>query len=42
MKKKGLSATQDYDDAGTDVLKCKRSGTILPLAEGGKILLVKL
>jgi hypothetical protein len=42
MKKKGLCATQDYDDAGTDILKCKRSGTILPLAEeGGGILLLK-
>jgi hypothetical protein len=41
MKKKGLCVTQDYDDAGTDILKCKRSGTILPLAEGGGILLMK-
>ncbi len=41
MKKKGLCVTQDYDDAGTDIIKCKRSGTVLPLAEGGGILLLK-
>ncbi len=41
MKHKGLCATQDYDDAGTDILKCKRSGTVLPLTEGGRLLLLK-
>jgi hypothetical protein len=41
MKHKGLCATQDYDDAGTDILKCKRSGTILPLTEGRGLLLLK-
>ena len=30
MKHNGLCITQDYDDAGMDVMKCKRSGTILP------------
>jgi hypothetical protein len=41
MKQKGLCATQDYDDAGTDILKCKRSGTILPLTEDRGLLLLK-
>jgi hypothetical protein len=41
MKHRGLCATQDYDDAGTDILKCKRSGTVLPLTEGGRLLLLK-
>jgi hypothetical protein len=41
MKHKGLCATQDYDDAGTDILKCKRSGTVLPLTEGRRLLLLK-
>jgi hypothetical protein len=41
MKHKGLCATQDYDDAGMDILKCKRSGSILPLTEGRGLLLLK-
>jgi hypothetical protein len=41
MKHKGLCATQDHDDAGTDILKCKRSGTILPLTEGRGLLLLQ-
>jgi hypothetical protein len=41
MKHKGLCATQDYDDAGTDILRCKRSGAILPLTEGCGLLLLK-
>ena len=41
MKHKGLCATQDYDDEGTDILKCKRSGTILPLTEDRGLLLLK-
>jgi hypothetical protein len=41
MKHKGLCVTQDYDDAGTDILKCKRSGTVLPLTEGRRLLLLK-
>jgi hypothetical protein len=41
MKHKGLCATQDHDDAGTDILKCKRSGTILPLTEGRGLLLLR-
>jgi hypothetical protein len=28
MKKRGVSLIQDYDDAGGDILKCKRSGTV--------------
>ena len=32
---------QDYDDEGTDILKCKRSGSVLPLEEGQGILLLK-
>ncbi len=30
MKHKGSCATQDYDDAGTDISKCKRSGIRAP------------
>ncbi len=41
MKHKGLCATQDYDDAGTDILRCKRSGSVLPLTEGRGLLLLK-
>ncbi len=41
MKKLGVCAIQDYDDAGTDIIKCKRSGSILPLTEGGGLLLLK-
>jgi hypothetical protein len=41
MKKLGVCATQDYDDAGTDILKCKRSGSILPLTEKSGLLLIK-
>jgi hypothetical protein len=41
MKHKGLCVTQDYDNAGMDILKCKRSDTILPLAEQGRLLLLK-
>jgi hypothetical protein len=42
MKKNGLCAIQDHDDTGTeDILKCKRSGSVLPLIEGGGILLLK-
>ena len=41
MKQKGLCVTQDYDDAGTDILKCKRSGVVLPLTEGRGLLLLK-
>jgi hypothetical protein len=41
MKTKGLCVTQDYDDQGTDILKCKRSGTIIPLMEAGRLLLLK-
>jgi hypothetical protein len=41
MKKLGVCATQDYNDAGTDILKCKRSGTTLPLTESGGLLLIK-
>jgi hypothetical protein len=41
MKKLGVCATQDYDDAGTDIVKCKRSGSILSLTEGGGLLLLK-
>jgi hypothetical protein len=41
MKKKGITLIQDYDDEGTDILKCKRSGTVLPLEEGQGILLLR-
>ncbi len=41
MKHKGLCVTQDHDDAGSDILKCKRSGTILPLTEGKGLLLLR-
>jgi hypothetical protein len=41
MKHKGLCATQDYDDAGMDISKCKRSGSILPLTEERRLLLLK-
>jgi len=41
MKKLGVCAIQDYDDAGTDILKCKRSGSILPLTEGSGLLLIR-
>ncbi len=41
MKHKGLCAIQDHDDAGSDILKCKRSGTVLPLTEGRGLLLLK-
>jgi hypothetical protein len=41
MKKRGVTLIQDYDDAGGDILKCKRSGTVLPLLEEGGILLMK-
>ncbi len=40
MKKLGVCAIQDYDDAGTDIIKCKGSGIILPLTEGGGLLLL--
>ena len=41
MKVNGLALIQDYDDRGMDVLKCKRSGCLLPLEEGGGILLLR-
>ncbi len=41
MKKLGVCATQDYDNAGTDILKCKRSESILPLTEERGLLLIK-
>ncbi len=41
MKKQGLNLIQDYDEAGSDVLKCKRSDLILPLEEGEGILLLR-
>ncbi len=41
MKKKGVCVIQDYDDAGTDILKCKRSGTVLPLTEEDGLLLLQ-
>jgi hypothetical protein len=41
MKEMGVPLIQDYDDAGTDILKCKRSGTILPLKKGNGIQLLK-
>ena len=41
MKHKGLCVIQDHDDAGSDILKCKRSGTVLPLTEGQGLLLLK-
>jgi hypothetical protein len=41
MKEMGVPLSQDYDDAGTDILKCKRSGTILPLKKGNGIQLLK-
>ena len=41
MKEMGVPLTQDYDDEGTDILKCKRSGTILPLKKGNGIQLLK-
>jgi hypothetical protein len=43
MKKKGVSLIQDYGGEGTDILKCKRSGSgsVLPLEEGRGILLLK-
>ncbi len=41
MKEMGVPLTQDYDDAGTDILKCKRSGAIIPLKKGNGIQLLK-
>ena len=41
MKEMGVPLTQDYDDKGTDVLKCKRSGTMIPLRKGNGIQLLK-
>jgi hypothetical protein len=41
MKQKGINLIQDYDNEGTDILKCKRSDAVLPLDEKGKILLLK-
>ena len=41
MKEMGVPLTQDYDDAGTDILKCKRSGAIIPLRKGNGIQLLK-
>ena len=41
MKEMGVPLTQDYDDEGTDILKCKRSGTILLLKKGNGIQLLK-
>ena len=41
MKEMGVPLSQDYDDKGTDILKCKRSGTILPLKKGNGIQLLK-
>jgi hypothetical protein len=41
MKSKGLNLVQDYDDEGTDILKCKRSGGVLPLEEGDGLLLLR-
>ena len=41
MKENGITLIQDYDDEGTDILKCKRSGSVLPLEEGQGILLLK-
>ncbi len=40
MKKKGITLIQDYDDEGSDILKCKTSGAVLPLEEGQGILLL--
>ena len=41
MKRQGLNLIQDYDDEGTDILKCKRSGGVLPLEEGDGLLLLR-
>ena len=41
FKTKGVSLIQDYDEAGTDILKCKRSGSVLPLKEKCGILLLR-
>ncbi len=41
MKEMGVPLTQDYDDAGTDILKCKRSGAIIPPRKGNGIQLLK-
>ena len=41
MKEMGVPLTQDYDDQGTDILKCKRSGTTIPLIKGNGIQLLK-
>jgi hypothetical protein len=41
MKEMGVPLTQDYDDKGTDILKCKRSGTTLPLKKGNGIQLLQ-
>jgi hypothetical protein len=41
MKRNGVCVIQDHDDEGTDILKCKRSGTILPLTEKDGLLLLK-
>jgi len=41
FKQKGVSLIQDHDDNGLDILKCKRSGSILPLEEGNGILLLR-
>jgi hypothetical protein len=41
MKRQGLNLIQDYEDTGRDVLKCKRSGSVLPLEEKEGILLLR-
>jgi hypothetical protein len=41
MKEMGVPLTQDYDDKGTDILKCKRSGSTIPLIKGNGIQLLK-
>jgi hypothetical protein len=41
MKSKGVCAIQDFDDAGTDIIKCKRSGAVIPLMESGRLLLLQ-
>ncbi len=42
MNKMGVPLIQDYDDAGTDILKCKRGvGCILPLKKENDIQLLK-
>ncbi len=41
MKEMGVPLTQDYDDKGTDILKCKRSGSTIPLIKGNGMQLLK-